>query len=121
MNLTGQLSASSNQDIANLGVRVPTSEDGEDNKRKPAELHGKEVRKSPKRREKVEKLEKHSEHNSFMTLAIPTIDRESTVRQSASKLILKVDENSSQALQLLPANGKLVGASFNFGQTHTTF
>ena len=67
-------------------------------------------------------MDKASEQNSFMTLAIPTIDRESTLRNSASKLI-KVDENGSQVLEPSATNSpnKILGASFNFGQTHTTF
>ena len=59
------------------------------------ELNGNKAVKSPKKLNSPERMDKQSEQNSFMTLAIPTIDRESTFRQSASKLI-KVDENGSQ-------------------------
>ena len=111
MRVTGaSMSASSNQDIANLGV--PTSENGDDKKRKPVELN------SARTHKKNKELDKASATNSFMTLAIPTVDQESTVRQSASKLILKVDESGPKAIQPVDVNKQVLGASFNFGSTN---
>ena len=88
MRVTGaSMSASSNKDLANVGV--PTSENGEDlSKFKP----GGETA-SPRAKDEKKMA---SPANSLHTLAVPTVDGGS-VRQSASKLILKVDESGNQA------------------------
>ena len=63
------------------------------------------------------KEREQSVQNSLVTLAMPAIDNDSAARQSASELVLEVDESGSQPFRpraVNPANKQMLG-SFNFG------
>ena len=88
MNVTGQMSARSNVDIAMLGV--PTRESQETkNTRHAVELSNKKKVRMSNPPEEFD----HMNQNSSMTLEMPKVDNELSLRQTMSKLI-KIDENS---------------------------